>query len=136
MLLPYEWLYARVCADLIRDLRQGLFEHLQTLPLAYHSRTPAGDSLARFSGDVVTVENAVTTALPWGLQPLLEVTASSVVLAALNWRLALVALLVWPVALLWPLGCRGARWPPVIARRTRRRQCSRWSRRTSQDSQS
>jgi ATP-binding cassette subfamily B protein len=100
--LLYDRLYAHVSADILRDLRQNLFEHIQTLSLGFYRRTRTGELLARFSGDVVAVENAVTTVLPWGVLPLLEVVANTVLLFALNARLALVTLLLWPLALLWP----------------------------------
>ena len=98
----YEWLYARVAADLLRDLRQSLFEHLQKLPLGFYTQAHTGEILARFSGDMVAVEDAITTILPWGVLPLLEVIANTVLLFLLNGPLALVAILVWPLALLWP----------------------------------
>ena len=98
----YEWSYARVSADVLRDLRQRLFEHLQTLSLSFYARARTGAILARFSGDVVAIENAVTTLLPSGLLPLMEVLVSAILLFALNWQLALVAIVVWPLALLGP----------------------------------
>lgn len=80
----YEWINARVSALILRDLRQSLFEHLQTLSHGFYTRARTGEILARFSGDVVTIEDAVTTVLSSGILPLLEVIASTLLLFALR----------------------------------------------------
>ena len=43
---------ARLVTGLTKDLRQDLFRHLQTLPIAYLDSHPYGDTLARFTSDV------------------------------------------------------------------------------------
>ena len=105
------WLSARIVAGLMRDLRGRMFEHLQRLSLGYYNKTQAGDIVTRFSGDLVTVEEICTSIVPWVVLPALSVLSSTVLLFVLDWRLALLAMLVWPVCLLGP------RWsaPKAIA---------------------
>jgi ATP-binding cassette subfamily B protein len=95
-------LYARVGAAVVADIRSHLFDHLQRLSLAYYSRAQFGDILSRFSGDLVAVENALARVLPWAVAPGLDVTVYTALLFVLDWKLALGALLVWPVALFGP----------------------------------
>jgi ATP-binding cassette, subfamily B, bacterial len=97
-----ERLYARLGAGVVADIRSELFDHLQQLSLGYFSRAQFGDILSRFSGDVVAVENALARIVPWAVAPSLDVTVYTVLLFVLDWKLALVALLVWPVALFGP----------------------------------
>jgi ATP-binding cassette, subfamily B, bacterial len=95
-------LYARLTASVIADLRHEIFAHLQKLSLGFFARMQLGDVLARFSGDLVALEGAFVSALAWAVAPALDVCVYTVVLFLLDWRLALVAMLVWPIALLGP----------------------------------
>jgi ATP-binding cassette subfamily B protein len=97
-----ERLYAQAVADVVGDIRAELFDQLQRLSLGYFSRAQAGDVLSRFSADLVSVENALAYVLPWAVSPSLDVAVYSILLFVLDWKLALVAMLVWPVALLGP----------------------------------
>ncbi len=95
-------LYAQLTASVIADLRLEIFAHLQKLSLGFYARMQVGDILARFSGDLVALEGAFVSALAWAVAPALDVCVYTVVLFILDWRLALVAMLVWPIALLGP----------------------------------
>src|SRR5438067_2011946 len=98
----YDFLYARFCASVLADLRLAMFDRLQQLSLDFYARGQLGDVLSRFSGDLVAVENAIVSALPWAAKPALDVFASTALLFVLDWRLAAGAMLVLPVALLGP----------------------------------
>jgi len=97
-----DYLYARVQSGVLRDMRVGMFAHLQRLSLDYFARTHPGDILTRFSGDVATLDNALMAAPPWVLLPLFDVALATAVLFWLDWRLALVAMLIWPAAFVGP----------------------------------
>jgi ATP-binding cassette, subfamily B, bacterial len=97
-----ERLYAQTVSDVVGDVRAELFEHLQRLSLGYFSRSRAGEILSRFSADLLSVENALACVLPWAVAPSLDVTVYTILLFVLDWKLALVAMLVWPLALLGP----------------------------------
>jgi len=105
------YLIARVVAELMRDLRERMFRQLHRLSLGYYNRNQIGDTITRFSGDLITIEEICTSIVPWVVLPALSVVASTVLLFVLDWRLALLAMLVWPVCLLGP------RWsaPKAIA---------------------
>ena len=97
-----DWLSVRLGVDVVAALRERLFERLQHLPIPFFERTAAGTLLSRFSGDVVAVETAVTTVVPWFILPALEVVYSVVLMVWFNVRLALVGLLLFPLVLLVP----------------------------------
>ena len=97
-----DYLYADVCSRVLNDLRRQMFEHLQRLSMGYYSHAEVGDLLARFSTDLASVENAVTAAIPWAVLPALDILLCIGLLFALEWRLALVAMLVFPLSLLGP----------------------------------
>ncbi len=97
-----DFLYARVQSDVMRNLRVAMFERLQRVQLDYFGRTQSGDILARFSGDLASVDGALGGAPPWLLLPAVDVVVATTVLFWLDARLALLAMLIWPAALLGP----------------------------------
>jgi ATP-binding cassette subfamily B protein len=100
--LGRDYLYAHVCAAILRDLRHRMFSHLQQLSMDFYARTNVGDILARFSTDLAAVDSALTAAIPWAILPALEVVCCTCLLFTLEWRLACVALCVFPLSLLGP----------------------------------
>jgi ATP-binding cassette subfamily B protein len=100
--LARDRLYARVGANVMGNLRLRMFNHMQGLSMDFFSRLRMGDILSRFSGDLAGVENFLATALPWGVLPMLEVLSSTALLFALDYRLALIAVLIFPLSLIGP----------------------------------
>src|SRR5579872_1551168 len=98
----YERWDARLAASLISDVRLRLFEHVQNLPSAYFARTKRGEILSRFSVDLAAFEGSVRTFANSAALPFLELIAGIILMLFLNWQLAVVALLVFPITLIGP----------------------------------
>jgi ATP-binding cassette, subfamily B, bacterial len=96
------YLTQSMIANVIRDIRLRLFDHLQRLSMSFFSQRQMGDLLSRFSGDLLTVETMLINFVSWVLFPLVNVVISTVMLMYLSWKLALVSLLVWPLCLFVP----------------------------------
>jgi ATP-binding cassette subfamily B protein len=95
-------LLARLIARVIAQLRTLLYQRIESMPLPWFQRHPRAELVARFSGDLGAVEQALSAAAPWAIVPLLEVLANTALLFTLDYRLAVLSLLVFPVALLGP----------------------------------
>jgi len=93
---------ARISAQVLSGLRTDLFSQLQRLSHEFHARHSVGGLLNHFSGNLAAVERAVAEAIPVGLLPTLEAVVSAVVLFSLEWRLAALAVVVWPLSLVGP----------------------------------
>ncbi|OKO87002.1 ABC transporter ATP-binding protein [Bradyrhizobium sp. AS23.2] len=98
----YERWDARLAARIISDVRKRLFEHVQDLPAAYFGRTKRGEILSRFSVDLSAFEGSVKTFANSAALPFLELIAGIILMVFLNWQLAVVALLVFPITLVGP----------------------------------
>jgi ATP-binding cassette subfamily B protein len=98
----YERWDARLAASLIADVRSRLFEHVQNLPASYFARTKRGEILSRFSIDLAAFEGSVKTFANGAALPFLELIAGIILMLFLNWQLAAVALLVFPITLIGP----------------------------------
>jgi ATP-binding cassette subfamily B protein len=98
----YERWDARLAAGLIADVRSRLFEHVQNLPASYFARTKRGEILSRFSIDLSAFEGSIKTFANGAALPFLELIAGIILMLFLNWQLAAVALLVFPITLIGP----------------------------------
>jgi ATP-binding cassette subfamily B protein len=98
----YERWDARLAASLISDVRTGLFEHLQNLPAAFFARTKRGEILSRFSVDMAAFEGAIKGFANTAALPFFELIAGIILMLFLNWQLAAIALLVFPITLIGP----------------------------------
>jgi len=98
----YELWDARLVAGVISDVRTRLFDQVQNLPSAYFARTRRGEILSRFSVDLSAFEGAVKTFANSAALPFLELIAGIILMLFLNWQLAVVSLLVFPITLIGP----------------------------------
>ena len=98
----YELWDARLAASVISDVRSRLFEHVQNLPSAYFGRTKRGEILSRFSIDLSAFEGAIKSFANSAALPFFELIAGIILMLFLNWQLAAVALLVFPITLIGP----------------------------------
>ena len=98
----YERWDAKLAASLISDVRTRLFEHIQNLPAAYFARTKRGEILSRFSVDMSAFEGSIKGFANSAVLPFFELIAGIVLMLFLNWQLAVVSLLVFPITLIGP----------------------------------
>src|SRR5258708_2133875 len=98
----YERWDAKLSASLISDVREHLFERVQNLPAAYFARTKRGEILSRFSVDLAAFEGSIKGFANSAALPLLELIAGIILMLFLNWQLAAVSLLVFPITLIGP----------------------------------
>ena len=81
------------------DLRQKMFNHLQSLSLSYYSRTPVGWIMSRVTNDTERVAELVTWGIldsTWGI---VNIITAMVFMFILNWKLALIILAILPLLL-------------------------------------
>jgi ATP-binding cassette subfamily B protein len=79
------------------DLRKKMFDHLQDLSFSYFDRTPVGWIMSRVTSDSERIAQLVT----WGLLDVtwaaLTITIAFLFMLSINWRLALVVLVIIPI---------------------------------------
>jgi ATP-binding cassette subfamily B protein len=86
----------RVATQFVRDVRVGVFAHVQGLSLDFFERRRLGDLLSRLGGDVAAIETLVLYALVDALSYVTRIVFFCGALMLLSWQLALVSLLVVP----------------------------------------
>src|SRR5262249_21150018 len=63
--LACDYLAAGIFSGMVKDVRQRLFDHLQTLSIPFYTRSRSGEVLSRFSGDLVALDSTLVSLLPW-----------------------------------------------------------------------
>jgi ATP-binding cassette, subfamily B, bacterial len=90
----------RVGQLVMRDLRDRLYSHLQTLPLAFFTDTKTGEIQSRLANDVGGVQSVVTTTASSILANVVIFVSTVVAMVILSWQLTIVALITVP-AFFW-----------------------------------
>ncbi len=98
--LAQRWIAARIGEGLIFDLRTAVFDHVQSLPVAFFSRTQTGALIQRLNGDVLGAQQAFTSTLSNVIGNLLGVGFVIAAMFFLSWQLTLLALALLPLFLL------------------------------------
>ena len=91
---------ARAGEGIIHDLRQEMYAHLQQLSLRFFTNTKSGEIISRFNSDVVGAQDAITGTIPSILTNVVTLVSTLVVMASIEWRLAVMSVAVLPLFLL------------------------------------
>ena len=104
---------ARVGEGLVFDMRTKIFSHIQTMPLAFFTRTQTGALVSRLNNDVLGAQEAFTDVLSSVVGNLISVTLVLIAMFVLSWQLTLVSLVLLPAFAI------PARWLEKLAERER-----------------
>ena len=88
----------------IFDLRMAIVRHLQSLSLSFFNVHKTGDLMSHVTGDATVVHGIVTQTIIQVLGQVLTLVGGLVVIFLMNWKLALLTLVVAP-----PIGLLGQR---------------------------
>src|SRR2546423_9869469 len=81
------------------DLRNDFYAHLQSLQVSFHDNWQSGQLLSRAISDIGTVRRFVSFGLIWFLQTIVTFAVVFVLMAQLDWELAIVTVLcMLPIA--------------------------------------
>ncbi len=94
------WLMADVSQRALKQLRKDLFTQLQTLPIGFFDRNPAGDLMSRLTNDIDAINQAVSQNVTTLLASVLSLVGILIAMFVLNAWLALASLLVVPI-MIW-----------------------------------
>lgn len=79
------------------DLRKMLFNHLQDLSLSYYAQNAVGRLIARVTSDTGRVSDLLTWGIVDTTWALMNILSSTIFMAIINWRLALIVLTIIPI---------------------------------------
>ncbi|KQO10844.1 ABC transporter ATP-binding protein [Paenibacillus sp. Leaf72] len=87
--------------SIVRRMRNDVFEHTQRLPVNYYDTLAAGQVVSRITNDTEAVRELYVSVLANFFSAIIYMSAIYVALFLLDWRLALFALPLVPLLLVW-----------------------------------
>ncbi len=93
-----EYLMNYVGQDIIRRLRNSLYDRIQDLPIAFFQREKTGGLMSRITNDVNVIRNMVSDAVTSSLRDGFTILGLTFVIFYRDWKMALVAFVVLPIA--------------------------------------
>jgi len=103
-----DYLTGSVGQRVVFDLRLALFTRLSRLSLRFYHSRRTGELLSRVISDVAAMQVMLTQIVGPASLSIVSIAGLAATLLWLNWKLALIALLVFPVAV-WPIRNFGRR---------------------------
>ena len=93
-------LSTRIGQHVMHRLRSDLFAHLQRQSIAFFTRTRGGEIQSRLVNDIGSMQSVVTSTATSIAANVTVVTGTLVAMLAMNWRLALISMVVLPPAVI------------------------------------
>ena len=99
-----QWLQQRIMLTVsqrtLRNMRAELYNKLQTLPISYFDRNPAGDIMSRFTNDVDTVGEMLNTTLVQIVSGAITVVGTVILMLYTNALLGGITIVLTPL-MIW-----------------------------------
>ena len=112
--------FALIGNRVLTDVRNDFYRHLQTLSLRYHNKAKSGDLVIRIIADIGLLKDVTVTAFLPLVGNILILLGMVIVMFIMNWRLALVSVLIFP--LFWFFSTRISRRVHDVVHKQRKRQ--------------
>ena len=88
--LGYNLLMVKTSQQVIQEIRQDLFSHVQTLPLKYFDAHTHGELMSRFTNDVDTVQEAMNSSFAMIIQSFMMLFGTIVLMMVLSPLLSMI----------------------------------------------
>ncbi|GAB3231877.1 ABC transporter ATP-binding protein [Glycomyces halotolerans] len=95
--LAMRWYGAKLGEGIIFDLRRVVFDHVQSMPVAFFTRSQTGALVSRLNNDVLGAQRAFTTTLSGLVSNGIAVALTLGVMFFQSWQITLLSLVLVPV---------------------------------------
>lgn len=97
-----DYIWAKLGARVLSDLRGDLYAHVQTLSVDFFARRKSGDVLNCFVADADSVESCLVTVVPYGLMGIAGLITSTTLMASIHPAMAAATLVGTIICFLLP----------------------------------
>lgn len=91
------YLFDRTEKRIVTDFRKTIFQHLQTLSLAFFHKRRTGEIVSRLTNDVSKIENIIVDLPATALQQSIRLTGGVIIIIYMNWKLTFMILILAPI---------------------------------------
>ena len=95
----YQRIMVIVTQGTLRNLRQDLFSHMETLPIRYFDQNAHGDIMSVYTNDVDTLRQLISQSIPQIVNSAVTLVMTFVSMILLSWQLTIVSVAMVAVTL-------------------------------------
>ena len=95
----YQRIMVTVTQGTLRNLRQDLFSHMETLPIRYFDQNAHGDIMSVYTNDVDTLRQLISQSIPQIVNSAVTLVMTFVSMILLSWQLTIVSVAMVAVTL-------------------------------------
>ncbi|WP_257131620.1 MULTISPECIES: ABC transporter ATP-binding protein [unclassified Bacillus (in: firmicutes)] len=110
------YLNAYVAQNIIYDMRNQMYVHLQQMPLQFYSNVKQGEVITRMTADISGVKAVFDSTIVSFANNLFILISTAVTLLVMNWKLGILGLIIVPLFILPTRKMGSVRWS--IAKQT------------------
>ena len=88
---------------MVKTMRDGLFEHIEHLPFAWHMKNRTGDIIQRCTSDIDTMKNFISEQMTSILRIIILLVMAVIFMLGMNVRLTIIALIPVPIIICYSL---------------------------------
>ena len=104
------WLLLVVGEKTIHNLRRDTYEKLQDISMEYFDKTPAGDSIARMTSDIASIQPILSGEFMMAFSSLFMVVGGLIVCLSISLPLTLLTISLFPVIIIFAIWFIVNRW--------------------------
>ncbi len=86
------WLMVGVSQGVLKNIRDDMFTHMQTLPVKYFDTHTFGDTMSHYTNDTDTMRQLISQSIPQIFNSIITVVSVFVSMVVLSWQLTLLVL--------------------------------------------
>lgn len=90
------FLGAWISSHIIQDIKSAMYRHLEYMSLSFFSRVKTGDIITRMTSDIGGIRDVFRNTIVSFIRNLLVLAATTAALFLMNWKLALVGIVIVP----------------------------------------
>ena len=91
------YLYNRIMVTVsqrtLKDIRDRMFSHMQSLPIRYFDTHPHGDIMSVYTNDVDTLRQMISQSIPQAMSSVISIIAVFCSMLVMSWQLTIVVLI-------------------------------------------
>ena len=91
------YLSSRIGEGLIFDLRTAVYDHVQSMPIAFFNRTRTGALVSRLNTDVIGAQRAFSNTLSGIVSNFVSLTLTVGVMVTISWQVTVMSILLLPL---------------------------------------
>ncbi|SET34570.1 ABC transporter ATP-binding protein [Paenibacillus sp. NFR01] len=104
------YLNAVISQNIVHDLKNQMYRHLQRMPLQFYSTVKPGEVITRMTSDITGIQSVFNSTVVSFATNILVLVSTAATLMVMNWKLALLSLLVIPLFIVPTRKMGNVRW--------------------------